>query len=150
MSGLIVRVDMRDWGISTKLASAADKAEHVVAVQAAKDTESYVPMLTGTFKNQTQVKGNLIIYKGPQARYLWNGKVMVDAITGKGPAHFIDKNGNEVIRFRKGTRLKATDRDLVFTKTFHPDAQAFWFEASKAENLDQWKHVAAKAVMRYT
>lgn len=150
MSGLIVRVDIKDLGISTKLASSADKAEHAVAVQAAKDTEQYVPMLTGTFKNQTQVKGNLIIYKGPQARYLWHGKVMVDAVTGKGPAHFIDKNGNEIIRFRKGARLKATDRDLVFTKTFHPDAQAYWFEASKAENLDQWKQVAAKAVIRYT
>lgn len=149
MAGLIVKVDMRDWGLSTKLASAADKAEHTVAVQAAKDTEPFVPMLTGTFKNQTQVKGNLIIYKGPQARYLWNGKVMVDAETGKGPAHFADKNGNEVIRFRKGAKLKATDRNLVFTTSFHPDAQAFWFEASKAENLGQWLRVAEKAVTRF-
>lgn len=137
MSGLIVRVDMRDWGISTKLASAADKAEKVVAETAAVDTEPYVPMLTGTFKNRTQVKGNLIIYPGPYARFLYYGKLMVDPETGSAWA-------------RPLTRKVLTDKNLVFTTSFHADAQSHWFEASKAENLDQWKHVAAKAVMRYT
>lgn len=146
MSYLTVKVDMRDWGLSTKLASAADRAEHILAIQAAKDTEPYVPFLTGSLKNRTQVKGNKIIYPGPYARYLYYGKVMVNAETGKGPAHFIDKNGNEVVRFPKGSKLRATDRNLVFTTTFHPNAQAFWFEASKAENLDRWKQIAARAL----
>lgn len=146
MGYLTVKVDMRNWGLETKLVSAAKKAEHAVAIQAAKDTEPFVPMLTGTLKNQTQVKDNLIIYPGPYARYLYYGKVMVNEKTGKGPMHFVGKNGNEVIRFPKGSRLKATDRDLVFTTTFHPDAQAEWFEASKAQNLDQWKRVAGRAL----
>lgn len=134
MSGLIVRVDMRDWGISTKLASSADKAEHVVAVQAAKDTEPYVPMLTGTLKNMTQVKGNMIIYPGPYARFLYYGKLMIDPDTGSAWA-------------RKGATKIITDRPLKIGQSLHKLARSFWFEGSKAQNLDTWKRVALMAVM---
>lgn len=137
---------MGDWGLETKLLSAAKKAEHAVAERAATDTEPYVPMLTGSLKNRARVEGNTIIYPGPYARYLYYGKVMVNSATGKGPAHFVDKNGNEVIRFPKGSKLRATDKNLVFTTSFHPDAQAEWFEASKAQNLDKWKKTAAEAM----
>lgn len=146
MGYLTVHVKMSDWGLSAKLESAAKRAENAVAVQAAKDTEPYVPMLTGSLKNRTQVKDNIIIYPGPYARYLYYGKLMVDEETGKGPAHYVEKHGNEVIKFRKGSKLKATDRDLVFTTSFHPDAQSHWFEASKAENLEAWKRAAAEAL----
>lgn len=148
MGYLTVKVNINDWGLETNLASAANKAEHIVAVQAEKDTERFMPMLTGSFKDRTQVEDGEIIYPGPSARYLWYGKVMVDSATGQGPNHFVDKNGNEVIRFPKGSKLRATDKDLVFTKSFHPDAQAYWFYASKALNLDKWKRVAGKAVAR--
>lgn len=146
MGYFTAKVNLRDWGMSTKLVTAAKKAEHAVAVQAAKDTEDYVPMLTGSLKNRTQVKDNIIIYPGPYARYLYYGKVMVDSATGKGPMHFTDQKGNEVIRFRKGSKLRPTERDLDIKTTSHKNAQAFWFKASKAQNLDKWKRVAAKAV----
>lgn len=149
MSYLTVKVNVNDWGLEAKLANAAKRAEHAVAVQAAEDTEDYVPMLTGSLKNRTQVRDNLIIYPGPYARYLYYGKVMVDSETGKGPMHFTGRDGNEVIRFRKGAVLKPTDRDLKFNTASHKNAQAHWFEASKAQNLDKWKRVAAKAVTRY-
>lgn len=136
MGYLTVKVKMNDWGIATKLASAAKRAEHAVAVQAAKDTEPYVPMLTGSLKNRTQVKDNLIIYPGPYARYLYYGKLMIDPETGSSWA-------------KKGSSKVVTDRNLVFTTSFHPDAQAHWFEASKAENLDKWKRVAEKAVEHF-
>ena len=135
-----------DEAIAKKLAVASTKAEHAVAVQAAKDTSPYVPMLTGSLDVRTRVDGGNIIYPGPYARYLYYGKVMVDSVTGKGPMHFIDKMGNEQIRFRKGATLKPTDRDLKYTKSAHPQAQDHWFEASKAQNLDKWLQVADKAV----
>lgn len=135
-----------DEAIAKKLAVASTKAEHAVAVQAAKDTSPYVPMLTGSLNVRTQVVGGTIIYPGPYARYLYYGKVMVDSVTGKGPMHFIDKMGNEQIKFRKGATLKPTDRDLKYTKSEHPQAQDHWFEASKAQNLDKWLRVAEKAV----
>lgn len=145
MLKITVRTDITEV-IAKKMAVASTKAEHAVAVQAAKDTSQYVPMLTGSLNVRTQVDGGNIIYPGPYARYLYNGKVMVDSVTGKGPMHFIDKIGNEQIKFRKGATLKPTDRDLKYTKSAHPQAQDHWFEASKAQNLDKWLRVAEKAV----
>lgn len=133
MGYLSVKVNMNEWGLSAKLVSAAKKAEHAVAVQAAKDTEPYVPMLTGSLKNRTQVKDNTIIYPGPYARYLYYGKLMVSPTTGSAWA-------------QKGETKVLTDKNLVFNTASHADAQSHWFEASKAQNLDKWKRVAAKAV----
>lgn len=130
------------------LASACSRAEHTVAVQAKKDTAPFVPMLTGSLNERTRVDGNLIIYPGPYARYLYYGKVMVDE-NGNGPMHFVDKHGNEQIKFPKGSKLHATDRNLVFKKTVHPQAQSHWFEASKAQNLDKWMRVAEKEVKHF-
>ena len=60
---------------------------------------------------------------------------MVDPETGSA---YAPKGGTKVV----------TDKDLVFSKAMHSQAQAYWFEASKAENLDKWMRVADKAVKR--
>lgn len=145
MGTLVSRVKLSDWGISTNLPSAANRAEHAMAVQAAKDTEDYVPAQTKNLSDRTRVKGNMIIYPGPYARYLYYGKVMVNAATGKGPALIPDVG----YRYPKGARLKRTNRDLDIKTNRHRHAQALWFEASKAANLDKWKRVAALAVGKY-
>ena len=59
---------------------------------------------------------------GPYAGYQYYGKVMVNAKTGKGPA-LIPGVG---YRYRKGTVLKATDRDLKHDRTKHPKAGPYW------------------------
>lgn len=122
--------------IKEKLVQACGKAEHVLAVQVEKDTVPFVPALTGSLTERTRVVGNAIIYPGPYARFLYNGKVMVDPNTG---STYAPKGGTKVL----------TDRNLVFTKTMHPQAQSHWFEASKAQNLDKWVRVAEKAVKKY-
>lgn len=119
--------------IAKKLASAATRAEHIVAIQAEKDTIPFVPALNNSLNTRTQVVGNTIIYPGPYARFLYCGKLMVDPNTG---SSYAPKGGTKVV----------TDKDLVFTQTVHPQAQAHWFEASKAQNLDKWVRVAEKAV----
>ena len=129
-----------------KLQEAGPRAAHAVAIQIASDTEPFVPALNKSLVNRTRVIGSSVVYPGPYARYLYNGKVMVDAATGKGPMHFVDKYGNEVVLFPKGSTLKETDRNLVFTKSVHSQAQDHWSEASKAQNLDKWVRVAGKAV----
>lgn len=135
--------------LAHKLAAASTKAEHKVAIKAAKDTSPFVPASQEkSLDTRTRVDGGYIIYPGPYARYLYNGKVMVDSVTGKGPMRFIDKMGNEQIKFRKGATLKQTDRDLKYSKSTHPQAQDHWFEVSKAQNLDKWIRVADKAVKR--
>lgn len=118
------------------LASACSRAEHAVAVQVEKDTAPFVPMLTGSLTQRTRVDGNLIIYPGPYARFLYYGKVMVDPNTG---STYAPKGGTKVV----------TDRNLVFKQKGHPQAQSHWFEASKAQNLDKWMRVAEKAVKHF-
>ena len=118
-----------------KVSSASDKAAHLVAMQVRKDTSPYVPALTGSLDKRTRVDGGEIIYPGPYARYLYFGKLMVDPATGSSYA-------------QKGSTKVLTDKNLVFNKAMHGQAQSYWFEASKAENLEKWVRVADKAVKR--
>lgn len=118
------------------IAKACTRAEHVLAEQIEKDTQPFVPMLTGSLTQRTRVDGSAVIYPGPYARPLYYGKVMVDPNTG---STYAPKGGTKVV----------TDRNLVFNKTMHPQAQAHWGEASKAQNLDKWLRVAEKAVKKY-
>lgn len=133
--------------IPERIAGASAKAAHIVAIQVQKDTSPYVPFLTGSFDTRTRVDGSYIIYPGPYARYLYYGKVMVDAATGKGPMRIVGKDGTEVIRFRKGAKLKPINRDLKIQRSMHPKAQSHWFEASKAKNLPKWLRVAKEATL---
>ena len=122
--------------IKDKLAERCTRAESIVGQQVIKDTEPFVPALTGSLTIRTRLDGNKIIYPGPYARFLYYGKVMVDPQTG---STFAPKGGTKVL----------TNRDLVFSKAMHPQAQSHWFEASKAQNLDKWIRIAEKAVEKF-
>lgn len=132
----MLKVRVHTDGLDTikgRLAHGATETEHITAVQARKDTAPFVPALTVSLDQRARVDGGTIIYPGPYARFLYFGKVMVDPNTG---STFAPKGGMKVV----------TDRDLVFNKTVHPQAQDHWFEASKALNLEKWIRVAGKAV----
>lgn len=122
--------------IKDKLAESCTRAESIVGQQVIKDTAPFVPALTGSLTIRTRLDGNKIIYPGPYARFLYYGKVMVDPQTG---STFAPKGGTKVL----------TNRDLVFSKAMHPQAQSHWFEASKAQNLDKWVRIAKKAVEKF-
>ena len=122
--------------IKDKLAESCTRAENIVGQQVIKDTAPFVPALTGSLTIRTRLDGNKIIYPGPYARFLYYGKVMVDPQTG---STFAPKGGTKVL----------TNRDLVFSKAMHPQAQSHWFEASKAQNLDKWVRIAKKAVEKF-
>lgn len=122
--------------IKDKLAESCTRAESIVGQQVIKDTAPFVPALTGSLTIRTRLDGNKIIYPGPYARFLYYGKVMVDPQTG---STFAPKGGTKVL----------TNRDLVFSKAMHPQAQSHWFEASKAQNLDKWIRIAEKTVEKF-
>lgn len=130
----------------SRFTGSVKKGEMFIADQMAKDTEPYVPALTGAFTRMTRVlpfEGHAaIVYSGPQARYLWYGKRMVNEATGKGPA-YIPTVG---YRWPKGARLIPTEQDLNFTQQMHPKAQARWFDASKAQNLEKWARQFSEAL----
>lgn len=121
--------------IERRLTQACSAAEHSLAVQIRKDTEPFVPALNLSLNSRTFVQGNTIVYPAPYARYLYFGKLMIDPDTGSSWAK------------AKATKI-LTDRDLVFTRTVHRQAQSHWFEASRAQNLDKWLKIADKEVKK--
>jgi len=131
-----VRTDITE-AIARNLAGAAEKAETALANEVLADTEPFVPFLTGSLNQRAYAKGNMVIYPGPYARYLYYGKLMVDPDTGSSWA----KNG--------ATKV-LTDKNLVFSTSGHSQAQAHWFEASKALNLEKWTLKAGEAVKKYS
>lgn len=119
--------------IAAQMASTGPKAKHAMALQMAKDTEPYVPARTKSLANRTQVQGDIIIYPGPYARFLYYGKLMIDPKTGSAWAP-------------KGATKVVTGKDLDISTAVHGKAQAHWFEASKAQNKQKWVRVAGKVM----
>ena len=111
--------------IAYRMNETATKGETWLANEIMTDTRPYVPALTLSLSNRTHVEGNKVIYPGPYARYLYFGKAMEGPKFG--PKH-------------------ATDKNLVYTKTVHPQAQSHWFEASKAQNIKKWERGVKKYV----
>ncbi len=108
----------------------------------------FMPHYNGTFIQQTQaasdaIRGSGMVYAaytpGGFGRYLYEGKVMVDAQTGKGPRKIpMGPGGDYILRFRKGARLVATERPLDYTKTHNPNVTDHWFDAAKKKDGRKW------------
>ena len=143
---ITVQTDI-DEKLAKKMDTASTRAGQALAEVIAADTEPFVPARTLSLANRAKVKGDTIIYPGPYARYLYYGKVMVDAATGKGPMRIVSDDGTEVIRFRKGATLTPTDRPLNIRKDVHPQAQSHWLEGSKAQNLSKWLRAAKELTL---
>ncbi len=121
--------------VDKRIRLAGSGAKHMVALQIAKDTEPYVPARTKSLANRVIVQDDVIIYPGPYARFLYYGKLMIDPNTGSPWAP-------------KGATKVVTGKDLDISTAVHSKAQAHWFEASKAQNLDKWRRVAGRAIQR--
>lgn len=135
-----LKISMKDTFSSAmmkRLEEAGPLAGHAVAVQIEKDTEPFVPAsgAPAGMYNRTQVVDTQVIYPGPYARFLYNGKLMIDPDTGSAWA-------------RKGSTKVVTGKDLKIKKHHHGKAQSHWFEASKAQNMDKWERVAERAIER--
>ena len=133
-----LKVSMKDnfsASLMKKLQEAGPRAAHTVAVQVEKDTEPFVPALTKSLVDRTQVVDGAVIDPGPYARFLYHGKLMIDPDTGSAWAP-------------KGATKVVTEKDLDIKKDVHSQAQSVWFEASKAQNMEKWVRVAGRAVDR--
>ena len=109
----------------------------------------FMPMVTGSFINATRaasaaVQGSGEVYAayGPQGRFLYEGKTMVDEKTGSAWAR---KGAKKVLVSQYGGKTTAKE-DLVYTKQAHPKAQSHWFDAAKKADGKKWvKDVKATA-----
>lgn len=106
----------------------------------------FMPHYNGTFIQETTkasaaIQGTGMVYAafGRFGQYLYEGKVMVDAQTGKGPRKIpMGPGGDYILRFRKGASLVATDRPLNYTQTHNPDVTDHWFDAAKKKDGRKW------------
>ena len=116
------------------------EAQKWLGEQVLQSCQARMPIRTGDLRQRSYVDadGAAVVFPGPSARYLYMGKVMVDRQTGKGPRKIPTGPGGEyVLRFRKGAKLKATDRALTLTRG-NPDAAPRWFETAKEQDMDAW------------
>lgn len=136
-----------EWD-TTRLNRNLNKAQYALDSAVMESMEPFMPMDSGQFIAATKAisaseagSGRVTAAAPPYGRYLYMGKVMVDSQTGKGPMKITDKFGNVTLRFRKGAKLKATDRPLKYSR---PGAQAKWFDAAKKKDSKEWVRVVEK------
>lgn len=92
----------------------------------------FMPMRDGNFINETKLQsaslagtGKVVAGVSPMGRFLYEGLVMVDPLTGSPWA-------------RKGAKKVVTDRPLQFDKTRHPYATDHWFDEAKQKDGKKW------------
>ncbi len=144
MSYLKIRIDDNfSAALKKKLERAGPRAAHAVAVQIQKDTDPFVPASQEkSLATRTQVVENKVVYPGPYARYLYNGKVMVF----KDQPYKIVRPDGKVVLTHFGHKKFPTEKPLKISKAVNPKATDHWLEASKAQNLEKWIRAAGKAV----
>lgn len=127
------------------------KAQFYLDNQVMNSMIQFMPMRTGSFIALTRAKssayaGTGTVYAGvsPMGRYLYEGKVMVDSVTGKGAFPLKDGQGNIIgFRHRKGAKLMATARPLTYSRA---SATPRWFDTAKKQYKKQWVDGVKKIV----
>ena len=101
----------------------------------------FMPMVTGSFINATRassaaVQGSGEVYAayGPQGRFLYEGKTMVDELTGSAYAR---KGARKVLVSQFGGKTKAKE-NLSYSTQAHPKAIDHWFDVAKEQDGKRW------------
>lgn len=134
----IVHADMKVHVNMNRINRNLDRAQFWLDNQIMEDMSPLMPMNEGNFINATKAKsrslagsGVVVAGIGPMGRYLYEGKVMVDKETGKGPRNIPGVG----LRFRKGAKLVETNRPLTYS---NPSARPEWFEVAKKKHVKEW------------
>lgn len=109
------------------------------------DMVPYMPMQSGDFIQRTRAMsasmagtGSVVAAAPPMGRFLYEGKKMVNAATGKGPQKIPTGPGEYVWRWPKGAKLSATNQPLELSKNAHPKATDHWFDAAEKAHGKAW------------
>lgn len=135
----IMRIDL------SRFEEQHSRAQYELDSMVMTDMIPYMPKETGTFINVTQGMSQAIAGSGkvvaaapPMGRMLYEGKMMVDSVTGKGPAKIPIGPGEYILRYRKGAKLKPSDRPLQYSTHANPNATDHWFEPAKKAHKKEW------------
>ncbi|WP_281696642.1 minor capsid protein [Bacteroides clarus] len=105
------------------------EAQYYLDSQIMNDMVPYMPHRDGNFVNVTRLQsaalagsGKVVAGAPPQGRFLYEGKVMVDPVTGSPWA-------------RKGAKKVVTERPLTYS---NPKATPHWFDTAKEKHGKSW------------
>ena len=100
------------------------KAQDWLGHRVLEDCKPVMPFKSGALQQKASVEqgGKRIVFPGPESRFLYMGKVMVDPDTGSPWA-------------KSGSIKVLTDRDLVYGRA---EATSHWFDEAKARNGEYW------------
>lgn len=144
----IVDADIRVNLDMSRISKQMNDAQYLLDTRIMTDMVPRMPKQTGTFIHVTEgisqsLAGTGIVCAAapPMGRYLYEGKVMVDKETGKGPMKIPNGPGEYILRFRKGAVLKAINRPLQYSTHAHPDVTDHWFDATKKLCIKEWVEI---------
>lgn len=116
------------------------KAQVELDRQVMNDMEPFMPYRTGRLVRETRAEnrgregtGRFTASGTDYGKYLYTGKRLVT------------KNAGDPWT-RKGAKTYTTTQDIVFNKSVHPEAQAYWFEAAKKRHMKEWLRITKKTV----
>ena len=125
----IVKGDIRVDISLDRFSKQFQDAQYWLDGQVMNDMVPYMPHRDGLFISNTRMQsasvqgtGKVYAAYGPQGRFLYEGKVMVDPETGSPWA-------------RPGAKKVVTDRDLTYS---NPNATPHWFDTAKEKYGDTW------------
>lgn len=105
------------------------KAQYYLDSQIMNDMVPYMPNRDGTLINLTRLQsaalagsGKVVAAASPTGRFLYEGKVMVDPVTGSPWA-------------RKGAKKVVTERPLTYS---NPKVTPHWFDTEKEAHGKAW------------
>ena len=105
------------------------EAQYYLDSQIMNDMVPYMPHRDGNFVNVTRLqsaalagRGKVVAAAPPMGRFLYEGKVMVDPVTGSPWA-------------RKGAKKVVTERPLTYS---NPKATPHWFDTAKDAHGKAW------------
>lgn len=106
-----------------------ERAQYYLDSQIMTDMVPYMPHRDGNFVNVTRLQsaalagsGKVVAAAPPMGRFLYEGKVMVDPVTGSPWA-------------RKGAKKVVTERPLTYS---NPKATPHWFDTAKDAHDIAW------------
>lgn len=117
------------------------QAQYLLDSMVMADMVPYMPKQTGTFIQVTRglsaaIAGSGYVYAAapPMGRYLYEGKTMVDELTGSPWAR---KGARKVLVSQYKGKTNAKEK-LDISRSNNPDATAHWFDASKQACGQKW------------
>lgn len=136
-NGPNISITLFDGDTAVEFERKISKAQYLLDEIIKHDTEPYVPFRTGTLANTANLTESgigKVIYYGPQARYLYEGMLMVSPTTGSSYAALGEK--------KMLTKKKLEYAKIAYDKTAHPLAGAMWFDGSAEVNMKRWIEAA--------